>query len=283
MARVAPSKVVSAPLPEEICRVEENLPSPVEKMGLRRNLSAPADLWNAPWDALDSEISSVFSDLRSQSDDKVDEELAKVHAYADAGPFRRAFPERTFALLVTLTVEIPVALIITGGSKELKELVGLQRYTLLMAFLPLTSAISGNVGLQASSLTTRAISHGSCAKATYCSWMRSEMATAGLLSIILGVAAGLLALVWTWVSFDTGPDWGFALTVGISQAFSIIVAGLTGTTAPLIFSFIFKGDAGKWAGPMETAIQDLAGAFGVVYIAQLIMMVCVKYGLSHAS
>ena len=32
----------------------------------------------------------------------------------------------------------------------------------------------------------------------------SEMATAGLLSIILGVAAGLLALVWTWVSFDTG-------------------------------------------------------------------------------
>jgi len=32
----------------------------------------------------------------------------------------------------------------------------------------------------------------------------SEMATAGLLSIILGVAAGLLALVWTWVAFDTG-------------------------------------------------------------------------------
>eukprot|EP00434_Breviolum_minutum_P011017 symbB.v1.2.009719.t2/scaffold624.1/size179468/7 len=157
----APSKVVSAPVPEEICRVEENLPSPVEKMGLGPNLSAPADLWNAPWDALDSEISSVFSDLRSQSDDKVDEELAK------AGPFRRAFPERTVALLVTLTVEIPVALIITGGSKELKELVGLQRYTLLMAFLPLTSAISGNVGLQASSLTTRAISHGKLVDAMY--------------------------------------------------------------------------------------------------------------------
>jgi hypothetical protein len=42
----------------------------------------------------------------------------------------------------------------------LKQLVGPDRYTLLMAFLPLTSAISGNVGLQASSLTTRAISHG---------------------------------------------------------------------------------------------------------------------------
>jgi len=31
-----------------------------------------------------------------------------------------------------------------------------------------------------------------------------------------------------------GPDWGFALTVGISQAFSIIVAGLTGTTVARI-------------------------------------------------
>lgn len=44
--------------------------------------------------------------------------------------------------------------------QDLKELVGPERYTLLMGFLPLTSAISGNVGLQASSLTTRAISHG---------------------------------------------------------------------------------------------------------------------------
>lgn len=195
---------------------------------------------------------------------------------------RRAFPERSLALLVTLALEIPVAFIITGGSQGLKQLVGPDRYTLLMAFLPLTSAISGNVGLQASSLTTRAISHGSCDKTTYCSWMRLEVATAGLLSIATGFAVALLALVWTWVQFP-GPDIGFALTVGVSQAFSIIVAGITGSIAPVIFSFIFHGDAGKWAGPMETAVQDVAGAFGVVYIAQLIMMACVKLGLSPAA
>ncbi|CAK8998500.1 Magnesium transporter MgtE [Durusdinium trenchii] len=135
-------------------------PNPLSK--LRRNYSEPAKLENL-WDGirrLDSEIESVFSSIRSQSDDDIEEELAKVNAYATAGPCRRAFPERFLALLVTLAVEVPVALIITGGSKELKSLVGLERYTLLMAFLPLTSAISGNVGLQASSLTTRAISHG---------------------------------------------------------------------------------------------------------------------------
>lgn len=258
-------------------------PNPLSK--LRRNYSEPAKLENL-WDGirrLDSEIESVFSSIRSQSDDDIEEELAKVNAYATAGPCRRAFPERFLALLVTLAVEVPVALIITGGSKELKSLVGLERYTLLMAFLPLTSAISGNVGLQASSLTTRAISHGSCAKATYCAWMCTEMSTACLLSLTTGLAVGLLAIVWTWQSFESGIDVGFSLTVAIAQAFSIIVAGLTGSAAPLVFSFLFHGDAGKWAGPMETAIQDVAGAFGVVYIAQFIMVACVKYGLSPST
>lgn len=238
--------------------------TPVPNM--RRCASEPTNLWNAPWEALDDEISSIFSDLRSQSAETIEEELAKEHRYAKAGCVRRAFPERSLALLVTLALEIPVAFIITGGSQGLKQLVGPDRYTLLMAFLPLTSAISGNVGLQASSLTTRAISHGSCDKTTYCSWMRLEVATAGLLSIATGFAVALLALVWTWVQFP-GPDIGFALTVGVSQAFSIIVAGITGSIAPVIFSFIFHGDAGKWAGPMETAVQDVAGAFGVVYCA----------------
>ncbi|CAK8998546.1 Hypothetical protein (Fragment) [Durusdinium trenchii] len=93
-------------------------PNPLSK--LRRNYSEPAKLENL-WDGirrLDSEIESVFSSIRSQSDDDIEEELAKVNAYATAGPCRRAFPERFLALLVTLAVEVPVALIITGGSKD---------------------------------------------------------------------------------------------------------------------------------------------------------------------
>eukprot|EP00913_Durusdinium_trenchii_P033727 g31573.t1 len=118
------------------------------------------------------------------------------------------------------------------------------------------------------------------------------MSTACLLSLTTGLAVGLLAIVWTWQSFESGIDVGFSLTVAIAQAFSIIVAGLTGSAAPLVFSFLFHGDAGKWAGPslvfpcrprMETAIQDVAGAFGVVYIAQFIMVACVKYGLSPST
>jgi len=175
-----------------------------------------------------------------------------------------------------------VALIISGGSKDLRRLIGVERYTLLLAFLPLTSAISGNVGLQASTLTTRAISHGDCTKATYLRWLRAELLTAALLSVVTGLAVALLALLWTHATFEEGWDVGFAITVGLSQAFSIAIAGLTGTCAPLIFTFIFHGDAGKWAGPMETAVQDVAGSFAMVYVAQWVLLQCIRLGLSPA-
>jgi len=57
-----------------------------------------------------------------------------------------AFPERFFTLMGTLILEIPVLLIISGGSDKLCALIGQNRYQLLMAFLPLSSAVSGNCG-----------------------------------------------------------------------------------------------------------------------------------------
>ena len=58
-----------------------------------------------------------------------------------------AFPERFITLIVTLIIEIPVLLMISGGSDRLCKEVGRTKYQLIMAFLPLSSAISGNVGM----------------------------------------------------------------------------------------------------------------------------------------
>jgi len=76
------------------------------------------------------------------------EEKAATDAddYLAMGVLARAFPERFSALVVTLLVEIPTLFIISGGSDQLCQLIGRRRYQLLIAFLPLTSAISGNVG-----------------------------------------------------------------------------------------------------------------------------------------
>jgi hypothetical protein len=68
-----------------------------------------------------------------------------------------AFPERFFALLVTLVVEIPVN---DDFWSCMHIKIGRRRYQLMMGFLPLSSAISGYCGLQASTFVPCAKTKG---------------------------------------------------------------------------------------------------------------------------
>jgi len=170
-----------------------------------------------------------------------------------------------FALTITLMFEIPVLLMISGGSDALCELVGRTRYQLLMGFIPLTSAISGNVGLQASTLTTRAISHCHVTAESYIPWLLHEIGAACYLGLGMGTMLGTIAFVASHM------DFAFGVTILFAQFISIVTAGITGTFAPLLFSFIFHRDSGKWGGPLETAIQDIVGSFAMVVVSYRIL------------
>jgi hypothetical protein len=82
----------------------------------------------------------------------------------------------------------------------------------------------------------------------------------------MGCLLGAIAFIASRYSF------AFALTVMIAQFISIVTAGCTGTFAPLIFTFIFQRDSGKWAGPLEAAIQDIVGSFAMVVISYQILL-----------
>lgn len=172
-----------------------------------------------------------------------------------------------FALLVTLLFEIPVLLMISGGSSRLCALIGRSRYQLLIGFLPLSSAISGNVGLQASTLTTRAVSHYHITTGTYGVWFRKEVGAACFLGLAMGTVLGIVAFAMS------GMDPGFALTIFMAQFVSILTAGVTGTFAPLLFTFVFHRDSGKWGGPLETAVQDIIGSFAMVVMSYHLLLI----------
>jgi len=216
--------------------------------------------------SLNLRLNSIFSDVRSDEEG----EKAVIHnesrQYLDSSAFTRAAPERMFALTITLLLEIPVLLMISGGSDALCELVGRRRYQLLVSFIPLTSAISGNVGLQASTLTTRAISHEHVTEGNFMLWLGKEMGAACYLGVGMGCLLGFIAYM------ASGMDIAFGITILIAQFVSIVTAGCTGTLAPLLFSFIFKRDSGKWGGPLETAVQDIVGSFAMVVISYRILL-----------
>lgn len=58
------------------------------------------------------------------------------------------------ALVITMVIELLVAFQISRYQATLTHV------PLLISFMPVISALSGNVGLQSSSITTRALSHG---------------------------------------------------------------------------------------------------------------------------
>jgi magnesium transporter len=167
---------------------------------------------------------------------------------------------------VTLLLELPVLFVITGGGDALCQIVGRKKYNLLIGLIPLTSAISGNVGLQASTLTTRAISHAHVTRLTYLEWFMYEIGAAIYLGSAMGLTLGSIAFV------ASGYDGTFALTIFIAQFISIVTAGVTGTLAPIIFTFIFRRDSGKWSGPLETAIQDIVGSFAMMVISYRLLL-----------
>jgi cation transporter-like permease len=214
---------------------------------------------------LESLADSVFSDIRSQSTATLLCISNEADAYLGSSVLQRAFPERMFALTVTLIFELPTLFLISGGSDQLCALIGHRRYTILISLLPITSAISGNVGLQASTLTTRAISHHQVRKDNFKSWLLKEMGAALYIGVGMGLVVGTMAYVMGHQSF------AFGLTIFFAQFIGILTAGFTGTLAPLLFTFIFERDSGKWGGPLETAVQDVVGSFAMIVISYRIM------------
>jgi hypothetical protein len=124
------------------------------------------------------DLESIFSDIRSENESSRQGITNEVEEYGTCTPFQRAFPERSFALIVTLIFELPTLFLISGGSDRLCYLIGRKKYTTLISLLPLISAISGNVGLQASTLTTRAISHMQVRVDNYLAWLCKEIVAA---------------------------------------------------------------------------------------------------------
>jgi hypothetical protein len=206
--------------------------------------------------------SSLNSVSRSMDSTK---EQGQAMIYRDRNVWARAFPGRIVTLLVTMTVEIPVLLMILGGSHRLGQILGPERYQLWMAFLPLTMALSGSCALQTSTLTTRAMESVTTTE-TLWSWMHTELATAAVLGVCTGAAMGLVAFVMT------DRDVTFAMTILIAQTTSTFIAGFTGTVVPIVLSNIHERDPGKWRGVLETAIQDVVASFVMVILSYNLLL-----------
>ncbi|TPX59820.1 hypothetical protein PhCBS80983_g02239 [Powellomyces hirtus] len=170
-------------------------------------------------------------------------------------PFYKIALYRFPAILLTLCLELIVAAIIDRYSSIRTS------YPLLSAFFPVLSSISGNVGLQASTTTLRALATGHASHSNTQDVIRliiKEFLSALVIASVASVALTLIANAWS------GGNLAFGLVTGGAIFVASSLGGIIGSTGPLLFKKLGI-DPALTAGPFETAAQDMIGV--AVYLS----------------
>jgi magnesium transporter len=159
-------------------------------------------------------------------------------------------------LLGTMFIELIAGLVISHFDGVLKKVI------LLASFMPVISAISGNVGLQAAAITVRAVDIGTSYQKSLWQSLKKEIATTLLMALVCGFVLGVIGVIWS-------KKIPFGMVIGGAMTCSMLTAGLMGTVIP-VTSKRLGFDPATTAGPFETAFQDVIG-FGVfLWLATLL-------------
>jgi len=160
-------------------------------------------------------------------------------------------------LLITLGVELFAGLVIARFGQVLQQVI------LLASFMPIISAISGNVGLQAAAIVVRGLDTGHVTLKGWWAAVRKELATTALMASVVGSVLASIAVVWSGKA-------SFGLVIGAAQGAAMLTAGLMGTLFPLV-SKRLGFDPATTAGPFETAFQDVVGFAVFLWLASRLL------------
>ncbi|HEU0164372.1 MAG TPA: magnesium transporter, partial [Thermomicrobiales bacterium] len=160
-------------------------------------------------------------------------------------------------LMGTMGLELFAGLVINNFSHVLQQVI------LLASFMPVISAISGNVGLQAAAIVVRGLDTGHVTLADWRRHLGRELSTSLIMALSCGIVLGSIGAVWS-------RHLPFGLVIGGALTCSMLTAGLMGTLIPML-SKRLGFDPATTAGPFETAFQDVIGFAVFLWLASLLI------------
>lgn len=160
-------------------------------------------------------------------------------------------------LLGTMGIELGAGLVISRFDYVLTQVI------LLASFMPVISAISGNVGLQAAAIVVRGLDTGHVRIKEMKRALRKEILTTLLMATVCGLILGTVGSLWSKHPF-------FGVVVGIAMGASMMTAGFMGTVIPIV-SKKLGFDPATTAGPFETAFQDVIGFGVLLWVASMLL------------
>lgn len=160
-------------------------------------------------------------------------------------------------LMGTMLIELGAGFVIHRFDWVLTQVI------LLASFMPVISAISGNVGLQAAAIVVRGLDTGHVRPDGWGRALRKELLTGVLLALACGTVLGTVGALWS-------RHLPFGVVVGSALTCSMLTAGTMGTVIPMLSKRLGL-DPATTAGPFETAFQDVVGFAVFLWLASLLI------------
>ncbi|HZT75859.1 MAG TPA: magnesium transporter [Vicinamibacterales bacterium] len=191
----------------------------------------------------------TIDDVLDVLTDEFNEDIAGLVG-SDAAEMDRRSPAQIARLrlpwlLGTMAIELCAGAIIARFDALLRQVI------LLASFMPVISAVSGNVGLQAAAIVVRGLDTGHVSVQKWGEALRREVLTALSIALVAGSVLAAIAIFWS-------RRWPFGVVVGASMTCAVVAASVMGTLIPML-SKRLGFDPAATAGPFETAFQDVVG------------------------
>lgn len=144
----------------------------------------------------------------------------------------------------------------TGAASAIAPYQGtISAIPLLAVIMPILSNSSGNVAIQALTVTVRGLGVGEVTPSDTFEIVRKEVVAGLGTALGLGLALGILSLLWS----DESETW-VALVAGGVMAFNVLVAATLGTLFPMALKRLGL-DPALISGPLLTTLLDAIGFF----------------------
>jgi magnesium transporter len=199
----------------------------------------------------------AHEDVVEAMEDLADETIAKMAGTMEQNLVTDSMFKRFFArapwLLVTLLAGLINVGIISFFDKQHGGLL-----TFVLFFVPLITGMSGNIGLQCSTILVRSMAIGMFPLSSRKESINKELFTGIFTGLIFGISCGIaVGFIDYFVGFSSGVGGlKLGIVVGVGLLGACFAATLLGVFSPIFFSNIGI-DPAIASGPIVTAFNDM--------------------------
>lgn len=198
----------------------------------------------------------TYEDVMEAIEDIADETIAQMAGTGESVREHEPTWKRLLARVPWLVVTLFAGLVNVGIMSSLQSYEA-GSLTFVLFFVPLITGLSGNIGIQCSTILVRSMATGGLSAGTKGEAIRKEMTIGVSTGIIFGVLAGLLVWSLDLIGFsgiEVNPA-VVGVIVGAGLWGACLASTSLGVFSPLFFARIGV-DPAIAAGPIVTAIND---------------------------